>query len=220
LASGLKSDERMRKGFEFASLLALSALFSAGCLPAFPGDPSAQTGTSGGGGDASGGGAGGGGGAGTPTGDSGSAPVADMGPAQAGDLGGAAGGDMAVVCDSLQSTGGLSSPSGHHNAGQECQGCHAPGGGAPTFYVGGTLYNAATGGAAVAGATINVTDANGKKVKIVSANNGNFWTTTTLAFPVKVDASLCPSTVPMVSTVGGKGACNTCHNNTMRVHVP
>jgi hypothetical protein len=226
LASRLKSDERMRKraALEFASLLTLSALFSAGCLPAFQGDPSAQTGTGGNGGSGgtSGGGAGGSGGGGgsSATDDLGSTPVADMGRAQAGDLGGAAGGDMAVVCDSLQSTAGLSSPSGQHNAGQECQGCHAPGGGAPTFYLAGTLYNSATGTAAVAGATINVTDANGKKVKIVSANNGNFWTTTTLAFPVKVDASLCPSTVPMVATVGGNGACNNCHNSTMRVHVP
>ena len=129
-------------------------------------------------------------------------------------------GDMAVACDPLQSTANLSKPSGEHNAGQECQGCHAPGGGAPTFYLAGTLYNAAGGGAAVAGATINVTDANGKKTKIVSANNGNFWTTTVLAFPVTVDASLCPATVPMVATVSGNGACNNCHNSAMRVHVP
>jgi hypothetical protein len=127
---------------------------------------------------------------------------------------------MAVVCDTLQSTAGLSAPSGHHNAGQECQGCHAPGGGAPTFYVGGTLYNAATGGTAVAGATINVTDAAGKSVKIISADNGNFWTSTTLTFPIKVDASLCPSTLAMTATVAGNGACNNCHNSTLRVHVP
>ena len=86
--------------------------------------------------------------------------------------------------------------------------------------LGGTLYSAATGGAAVAGATINVIDANGKTVKIVSANNGNFWTTTVLAYPIKVNASLCPATVPMVSTVAGNGACNNCHNSTMQVHVP
>jgi hypothetical protein len=210
MASGLKGVVRMRKSaaFVFASLLAT------GCLPPFdPGNaPSTQNGS--GGGTATGGGGGGA----TATDDLGSSTIADLGTH--GDLGGAAGGDMAVACDSLQSTAGLSSPSGNHNAGQECQGCHAPGGGAPTFYLGGTLYNAVSGGAAVAGATLNVTDANGKKVKIVSANNGNFWTTTTLAFPIKVDASLCPATVPMVATVGGNGACNNCHNSAMRVHVP
>jgi hypothetical protein len=212
----------MRKPFALPSL-ALSTLLMAGCLPPFHGgsDPSAQNGTGTGGNGGSAGAGGGGGSAGSPTDDLGSTPVAaDMGSAAKSDLGGAAGGDMAVACDPLQSTAGLSDPTGHHNAGQECQGCHAPGGGAPTFYLGGTLYNAATGGTAVAGATINVTDANGKKVKVVSANNGNFWTTTTLAFPVKVDASLCPNTVPMVSTVGGNGACNNCHGTTMRVHVP
>jgi hypothetical protein len=137
----------------------------------------------------------------------------DLGSASPTDLGG-------VVCDNLQSTAGLSSPSGHHNAGRECQACHAPGAGAPTFYLAGTLYNAATGGAAVAGATINVTDANGATVKIVTATNGNFWTTTPLSFPVSVNASLCPNTQPMSETVGGNGACNNCHNATFQVHVP
>lgn len=212
----------MRKpaGFDLASVIALSALVCGGCLPAWQGsnDPSTGSGGVGAGSGTDGGGAGGGGGA--PTDDLASSAVGDLGSGASGDLGGAAGGgDMAVVCDSLQSTAGLSSPSGHHNAGQECQGCHG-GGGAPRFYVGGTLYSAATGGAAVAGATINVTDANGKTVKIVSANDGNFWTTTVLAYPIKVDASLCPSTVAMSATVSGNGACNNCHNSTMQVRVP
>ena len=141
-------------------------------------------------------------------------------PADLATGGGGGGGDLAVACAPLQSTAGLSSPSGHHNAGQECQGCHAPGGGAPTFYIGGTLYSAATGGAAVAGATIDITDAGGKKVTAISADNGNFWTTTPLTYPIKVDASLCPSTTPMMASVSGNGACNNCHNSNMRVHTP
>jgi len=216
LGPALEKRERMGR---LAFAVALSALFSAGCLPTFEGDPSAQTGTGGNGGT-SGNSGGSGGDSGSPTADAGPASVTDMGSATAGDLGGTPGGDLAIVCDSLQPTSGLSSPSGQHNAGQECQGCHAPGGGAPTFYVGGTLYSAASGGSAVAGATINITDANGKQVKIVSANNGNFWTRTALAYPIKVDASLCPSTVPMIATVAGNGACNNCHNSAMRVHVP
>ena len=194
------------------SSLAAAAIFAGGCLGAFPTDGSS---TDAGGQGGSTGGGGGGDMALAATGsDLGSAP---------GDLatsGGGGGGDLAVACDPLQSTASLSSPSGHHNAGQECQGCHAPGGGAPTFYIGGTLYSAASGGAAVAGATINITDAAGKKVKAISASNGNFWTTTALSYPIKVDASLCPSTTPMISTVSGNGACNNCHNSTMRVHTP
>lgn len=206
----------MRKaaGLVLASLFGVSTASLLGCLPTFDprSDPQASAGPSDGGGS---GGAGGGAGA-TSGSDLGTEAGGDM-IAVASDLGG--GGDLAVVCDPVQSTAGLSSPNGHHNAGQDCQGCHA-GGGAPTFSIGGTLYNAVTGGAAVAGATINVTDANGKSVKIVSATNGNFWSTTTLAYPVKVNASLCPNTTPMSATVPSNGACNNCHNSTFRVHVP
>jgi hypothetical protein len=208
---------RIPAGFDFVSALALSAtLCGGGCLPPFQAgnDPSAPGPTGG-----NGGGGGGGGGV-AATDDQGSSPVADLGSGSTADLGGAPAGDMAAICDNLQSTAGLSSPSGQHNAGQECQGCHAPGGGAPTFYLGGTLYSAATGGTAVAGATINVTDAAGKTIKIISANNGNFWTKTALTYPIKVDASLCPSTLPMSATVAGNGACNNCHNSTFRVHLP
>ena len=203
-----------------ASVL-VASLLVAGCLPPFNpgGDPQAGAGGAGGGGTG-GGGTGGGGSATGGGADLGTQGLADLGSTGPADLAPAAAGDLAVACDNLQSTAGLSAPSGHHNAGQECQGCHAPGGGAPTFYLGGTLYNAATGGAAVAGATINVTDAAGKRVKVVSANDGNFWTTTPLTFPLKVDASLCPATTPMSATVSGNGACNNCHNSTFRVHVP
>jgi hypothetical protein len=206
----------MRKpaAFDLAAAIALSAMLgSVGCLPPFQGgsDPAAPNGSDG---------TGGGGGATVAASDDlATTSNSDLGPGATADLGSAPTGDMTLVCDKLQSTAGLSVPSGQHNAGQECQGCHA-GGGAPPFTLGGTLYSAATGGVAVAGATINVTDAAGKTVKIVSANNGNFWTTTALTFPVKVDASLCPSTLPMSATVSGNGACNNCHNSTLRVHVP
>jgi hypothetical protein len=207
----------------FAALLTVTVAFASGCLATFvpdsaPADPAPAGGTGSNGGTMSGGGVGSGGGT--------SSNGADGGTMPAGDGGGAAtdaappAGDLGVACDTVQSTAGLVSPSGHHNAGQECQGCHAPGNGAPTFYVGGTLYNAATGGAAVGGATINVTDANGKKVKIISATNGNFWTSTALVYPITVNASLCPSTLPMSATVSGNGACNNCHNSTFRVHLP
>jgi hypothetical protein len=152
------------------------------------------------------------------------ASARDLGAAPSDLAATAASTDLAIACDKLQSTATLSSPSGHHNAGAECQGCHAPGNGAPTFYLGGTLYSTAMGGTAVAGGTIEVSDASGKSVKIVSANNGNFWTTTPLTFPIQVAASLCPARVPMVAAVatqtGANGACNNCHNSTMRVHVP
>ena len=196
--------------FTFVFLAVLVVLASSGCLPAFTTDPSAPAGEPPSGASSDDGG----------TTDLASNAAGDMAMASGVDLAGpTAAGDLALACDKLQSTAGLSTPSGRHNAGQECQGCHA-GGGAPTFTLGGTLYSAASGGAAVAGATINVTDAAGKQVKIISAQNGNFWTTTPLTFPIKVDASLCPATLPMNATVGGNGACNNCHGSTFRVHVP
>ncbi|HEX8952141.1 MAG TPA: hypothetical protein VF945_09875 [Polyangia bacterium] len=203
------------------STAATFVFFAAGgCFPAFPPDGAPAAGGGGSGGQSTGAGGSAGSGGGSGGGDMALAATAgDLGSAP-GDLAGGGGGDLAVVCDKLASTAGLSDPTGHHNAGTECQGCHAPGGGAPTFYVGGTLYSAATGGTAVAGATINITDAAGKTVKAISANNGNFWTATALTYPIKVDASLCPTTTPMVASVGGNGACNNCHGSAMRVHTP
>jgi hypothetical protein len=208
----------MRKQLLWSSLLWLS---TTACLPAFNpppgGDPGSGTPPGGTGGNnqsptgsadmamAPGGGGGGGGGGGSPS--------HDM--AQAG----GGGGDMAALCDPLASTAGLSSPSGHHNAGQECQGCHS-GGGAPTFYIAGTLYDTVNGTTAIAGATIHITDGAGKSVTTISAQNGNFWTTTALTYPIKVSASLCPNTQPMNGSVSGNGACNNCHNSTFRVHLP
>jgi len=112
--------------------------------------------------------------------------------------------------------------SGRHNAGTACLNCHGPGGGAPLWTLAGTLYASAGGGTAVAGATITVTDANGATFDMVSALNGNFWTTQTVAFPVTVVASKCPDTVPMISTLTS-GDCNSCHTGSGspgRVHLP
>ena len=96
--------------------------------------------------------------------------------------------------------------SGHHNAGANCATCHT-GNGAPLWTVAGTLYTA--GGTAAVGATITVVDANNKTISIVTAQNGNFWTTESVKAPLKVKASRCPSTASM--TANATGACNSCH---------
>src|SRR5882724_2348069 len=86
---------------------------------------------------------------------------------------------------------------GHHNAGQDCMnGCHAHG-----FTFAGTLYNNITGGTAVIGAHIVVTDANNQKIDIFSQQNGNFYTSATVAFPLTVLATSCPNIQHMSSTV-------------------
>jgi hypothetical protein len=100
--------------------------------------------------------------------------------------------------------------SGRHNAGANCLGCHTGIGTAPLWTAAGTLYNAA--GAAAVGATLTLVDANGKSISLVTAQNGNFWTSEALKMPLRVKASLCPTTVSMSATAGG--ACNSCHTAT------
>jgi hypothetical protein len=203
------------------------AVVMAGCLPNFP-DSQTQgtTGVGGGGatgGDdggtvaggggtsttdmASGGGGGGGGSVDMATGGGGGGGAADM-------AGGGGTTDMASNCIAL--TTALTS--GHHNAGAACAGCHN-GSGATLWTASGTLYNAVSGGAAIAGATIVLTDANNQAVSIVTSTNGNFYTTTPLTYPVTARASGCPNDVAMVSKASS-GDCNSCHNSTLRVHLP
>lgn len=106
---------------------------------------------------------------------------------------------------------------GHHNPGQDClNGCHDHG-----FTLAGTLYN--TGGTAVlAGASITVTDANNATFDMVSQSNGNFYTSRSVAFPIKVYASECPTSTPMNATIASTdGGCNKngCHATGAQGHI-
>ena len=99
--------------------------------------------------------------------------------------------------------------SGHHNAGRDCMGsCHNHG-----FTAAGTIVTAAGGSSAAVGATIQITDANNHVTTIVSQNNGNFYTSTSLAYPIKLEVTECPSLTPMVQTVPSAQGCNSssCH---------
>lgn len=114
--------------------------------------------------------------------------------------------------------------SGEHNPGQPCQLCHGAGGDAPRFTLGGTLYTSSAGTAELPGGTIVVIDANDVVHALPSAQNGNFWTTEAITFPVKTHASLCPDTRPMISPVTD-GDCNAggCHDSAApsgRIHLP
>lgn len=95
---------------------------------------------------------------------------------------------------------------GHHNPGKSCfQSCHNHG-----FTLAGTLYTNATGNTAFAGATMSFTDNNGAMFDLVTNQNGNFYTTRAIAFPVLVLASSCPSAVRM-TLASTTGDCNSCH---------
>lgn len=145
-----------------------------------------------------------------PDGDGDEAP----GPAEGGADGGA---PVATACDDPVDTG----ESGEHNPGQACLDCHAGGGDAPTFRLGGTVYSSLAGGAPVVGATIRVRDAADVEHIAISARNGNFWITEAVAFPVQVSASSCPSAMPMIAP-SATGNCNSagCHDADFRVYLP
>ena len=100
--------------------------------------------------------------------------------------------------------------SGNHHPGEDCQGsCNNHG-----FTLGGTIFAAPNSATPLVGATITVVDAAGKTFDIASQSNGNFYTSTPVAFPVTVTASLCPSVAPMITQVTAtmdgcnKGGCH------------
>ncbi|HSN25615.1 MAG TPA: hypothetical protein VLT45_05000 [Kofleriaceae bacterium] len=118
-----------------------------------------------------------------------------------------------------QVTGTL--PDGHHNPGQDCQNaCHNHG-----FTMSGTIFTSINSNTAVVGATVVVKDANNQTVKMVTATNGNFYTSTPVAFPVTVLATECPNVANMTAQVTqGNGGCNKsgCHSAGAQgqIHLP
>jgi len=111
---------------------------------------------------------------------------------------------------------------GHHNPGQDCMGsCHNHG-----FTAAGTLFTAASSSTPVTAATITVVDAAGHSVDLVTQQNGNFYTSVALTYPITVYASSCPTLVSMTSTINSttKAGCNqggTCHGGTEgKIHLP
>ena len=108
------------------------------------------------------------------------------------------------------------------NTGRACLPCHAQGGSAYTkqaMPIAGTVYSTATGGSGVSGATVTVTPASGSPIKMVTGNTGNFHSNSTITFPATVQISKCPDTVTMPNTITS-GDCNSCHNSSMRIHLP
>jgi hypothetical protein len=160
--------------------------------------------------------------------DAAQAPGRDLAAAPGADLARAPGADLALAPRDLAAAGDLAAAcinsaappsSGHHNAGEGCLGCHQGGGGPPLFTLAGTLYTKVSGGTAIAGATLEAIDANGATVRIVTSQNGNFYTGQPIAFPVTVRASACPNSAGMLSGVSD-GNCNSCHDAAMRIHLP
>jgi hypothetical protein len=124
--------------------------------------------------------------------------------------------ESAACIDEVSSAG-----SGNHNAGQDCLSCHSTFAADKRWTVAGTLYSDKSGGSVVSGATIEITDADDKVIRLHTADNGNFYTTKAVTFPLKVRASQCPSNAEM-PTSAATGSCNTssCHDSSQRIHLP
>lgn len=114
-------------------------------------------------------------------------------------------GDAGLTCVDPQTSPG----DGHHNPGLACASCH-DGSIGPRFSVAGTLYADPGGATPVAGATITLVGADGSRIDLATADNGNFWTDRAIEFPVTTYASSCPDLAAM-ATKAGSGDCNGCH---------
>jgi hypothetical protein len=102
---------------------------------------------------------------------------------------------------------------GHHFPGENCLGCHDDNlsDGAPAFTLGGTLYNGPSGVKPTPNATIIVVDAANRKYFLPTQQNGNFYSSAAMVFPVTVSASQCPKTKPMVALSVGNCNSGSCH---------
>lgn len=214
----------MRRNRSLVVVAAL-ALGAGGCLDSIIPDHQQSTVTDGGTGTGGGKGDGTGGGNGTGSGGG------------MGDGGTAAGGDMATPNDPNCIAPAAAVIDGHHNPGQACLQCHDGNtAGANKFTAAGTIYDKlslAAGAQGLSGVTIEITDANGAKVSVVSASSGapgNFWTDQALVFPLQVRASHCPADRPMSTPLAanannaaaGDGNCSRtgCHDSAMIMHMP
>jgi hypothetical protein len=206
----------------FVAALALSV---GGCLSTIIPEHQASTGSDGGMMNGTGGGkgdgTGGGNGNGTGGGNNGNATTA-------------ATPDMAIANDPNCIAAATPTIDGHHNAGLACLTCHDGNtAGANKYSAAGTLYDiTTTPPQPVSGATIELVDANGTKVTVVTASSGapgNFWTDVALVFPVTVRASKCPFDRPMPTQLAagatiaqGDGNCARagCHDTNNLMHMP
>ena len=115
---------------------------------------------------------------------------------------------------------------GHHNPGMDCGQCHfgqMQAQGAPIWTLAGTLFSQPNGGPPVVGGTIRIHQAGGAILKLVTAQNGNFYTIQAINFPITVEASRCPSTIAMLATSPGPNvSCNNCHRAGVQgpMHLP
>ncbi len=97
--------------------------------------------------------------------------------------------------------------------GSDCLHCHG-GGRAQTWSMAGTLFGNpdATTGAGLEGASVLVTDADGRTLTLHTNAAGNFYTAESLTFPVRVEVQKDGIGVAM-NQAAPHGDCNGCHGD-------
>jgi hypothetical protein len=105
-------------------------------------------------------------------------------------------------------------PGPMHRAGQPCLVCHSGGAANPEMSVGGTVYQVRGADAPLAGASVELIDANGSIATATTNAVGNFYIEPSRwqpAFPLQVNVSFGEVTATMNSIIGRDGSCATCH---------
>lgn len=112
---------------------------------------------------------------------------------------------------------GGDAPEARRNLGDDCLGCHKPGGKAAKalFTLGGTMYRTADADPTpgLGGVRIAITGADGRRLELHSNDKGNFWSEQKVAFPVSVEVQRDGTEALRAVGPGpcSSGACNECH---------
>ena len=86
------------------------------------------------------------------------------------------------------------------------------------FKAAGTVF-APDGTTGVASATVTIVDKNGVAVTRTTNSVGNFYTSSTLTFPLQSVTVTKGADAAQMTGVGA-GGCNGCHDSTFRIHLP
>lgn len=108
---------------------------------------------------------------------------------------------------------GISTDNPVMRPGENCLRCHS-GDRAQSWTVAGTLFQSPTAAASdgLEGASVYVTDANGKGLTLRTNSAGNFYTAEDLAFPLHIVVQKGTTQVGMMQAAPN-GACNSCHGD-------
>lgn len=107
---------------------------------------------------------------------------------------------------------GCGGESGTMDPGADCLTCHRYGGDeeAPRWTAAGTAFTDVWGTDGLAGATVHLTDADGKTVSLTTNRAGNFYTQAALTMPIRASIVTDAGTLEM-TTAQDTAACNSCH---------